>query len=280
MREIDLHVHTNISDGSETPENTVKLAKELGLKAIAVTDHDTMSGVAAAKEAGEKYGVEVVCGLELGCGWYGREVHMLAYGADPEDKWLRATLGWIITNRHERNEKIAKLISADGIRIDIAELEERFKGSSIGRPHFALCLVEAGAAESVQDAFKRLLDPGCKYYIRRDFLTVEEAAETIRNAGGKPVIAHPGQYRLSPERMTELMERSEKAGVAGLECYYSGYGPEQVAEYLALAEKYGFCATAGSDWHGTHKPHIHLGSGINGELCAPYEILEKLREHD
>ena len=280
MREIDLHVHTNISDGSETPEDTVKYAKELGLKAIAVTDHDNVGGIERAKAAGEKHGLEVVGGLELGCGWYGREIHMLAYDVDIKDKWLRAHLGWIITDRHERNEKMAKLMSDDGIKIDLAEMEERFKGSSIGRPHFAVCLVEQGVAADVQDAFKRLLDPGCKYYIRRSFLTVEEAAEMIRGAGGKPVIAHPGQYRLTEERMTELMQRAEKCGVAGLECYYSGYGPEQVAEYKAWAEKYGLCVTAGSDWHGKHKPHIQMGSGIAGELAAPYELLQKLREHD
>ncbi len=280
MREIDLHVHTNISDGSETPEDTVKYAKEIGLRAIAVTDHDNVGGIERAKAAGEAQGVEVVAGLELGCGWYGKEVHMLAYDVDIKDKWLRAHLGWIITDRHERNEKMAKLISDDGIRIDLAEMEERFRGSSIGRPHFALCLVEQGVAADVQDAFRRFLDPGCKYYIRRSFLSVEEAAEMIRGAGGKPVIAHPGQYRLTEERMTELMQRAEKSGVAGLECFYSGYGPEQVAEYKAWAEKYGLCVTAGSDWHGKNKPHIQMGSGMQGELAAPYELLQKLREHD
>jgi len=280
MREIDLHVHTNISDGSETPEETVRYAKSLGLRAIAVTDHDNVGGIERAKAVGEEYGLEIVGGLELGCGWYGKEVHMLAYDFDPTDKWLRATLGWIITDRHERNEKIAKLIAEDGIEIDLCAMEQRHKGSSIGRPHFALHLVEAGVASDVQDAFKRLLDPGCRYYIRRNFLTIEDAAETIRRAGGKPVIAHPGQYKLSEERMTELLSRGEKAGVAGLECQYSGYTPQQVAEYTALAEKYGFCVTVGSDWHGKHKPHIELGSGMQGELCGKYELLQKLREHD
>ena len=124
------------------------------------------------------------------------------------------------------------------------------------------------------------LDPGCKYYIRRHFLSVEDAAELIRSAGGKPVIAHPRQYKLTPERFTELMERARACGVAGLECYYSGYDEQTVAKYLAAAEQYGFCPTAGSDWHGKNKPHIHLGSGMNGELAAPYEILEKLRDHE
>ena len=280
MREIDLHLHTNISDGSETPEETVRLAKEMGLRAIAITDHDTMKGIERAKAAGEKLGIEVVGGLELGCGWYGKEVHMLAYGMDTTDKWLLAELGWIITNRHERNEKICKLMAADGIRIDIDELEERFKGSSIGRPHFARILVEQGYANSISDAFKRHLDPGCKYYIRRDFLSVEDAAETIRNAGGKPVLAHPGQYKLTEERRTELYERCRDSGVAGLECYYSGYGEEQVAEYLATAEKYGFCPTGGSDWHGINKPHIKMAHGMNDELAIPYSILQGLKDHE
>ena len=172
------------------------------------------------------------------------------------------------------------MLARDGLFIDLDELQAKHPGSTIGRPHFALCLVEAGVAESVQDAFERFLDPGCKYYIRRHFLSVEDAAELIRSAGGKPVIAHPRQYKLTPERFTELMERARACGVAGLECYYSGYDAQTVAQYLAAAEQYGFCPTAGSDWHGKNKPHIHLGSGINGELAAPYEILEKLRDHE
>ena len=104
--------------------------------------------------------------------------------------------------------------------------------------------------------------------------------QTVADLAGKPVIAHPRQYKLTPERFTELMERARACGVAGLECYYSGYDAQTVAKYLAAAEQYGFCPTAGSDWHGKNKPHIHLGSGMNGELAAPYELLEKLRDHE
>lgn len=132
------------------------------------------------------------------------------------------------------------MLARDGLLIDLDELQAKHPGSTIGRPHFALCLVEAGVAESVQDAFERFLDPGCKYYIRRHFLSVEDAAELIRSAGGKPVIAHPRQYKLTPERFTELMERARACGVAGLECYYSGYDAQTVAQYLAAAEQYGF----------------------------------------
>ena len=277
MRKIDLHVHTNTSDGSETPENAVRIAKETGLSAIAITDHDTADGVRAAQAAGEKYGLEVIPGIELGCGWYGREVHMLGYFIDPDSPRLRATLDWIVNDREARNRRIAALMTADGIRADVDELMEKHPGAILGRPHFALCFIEQGYATSISDAFHKFLDPGRKYYVRRNFLSVEEAAGMLRSAGGKPVIAHPGQYKLTEESLTELMVRSRDAGVAGLECYYSGYGPEEVAEYLALAEKYGFCPTGGSDWHGTHKTAIRLGTGKNGELNIPYEILENLR---
>ena len=208
MKKIDLHTHTDISDGSETPEAAVRLAKSLGLAAIAVTDHDTAAGVKRAKAEGEKCGVEVVSGIELGCGWHGSEVHMLGYGVDPDDRGLASVLDRIVRDRHERNVKMAKLLSDDGIEIDVAELERRHPGSVIGRPHFALCLVEAGIADSVKDAFNRFLDPGRKYYVRRHFLSLEEGAELIIAAGGRPVIAHPLQYKLYDEGMTELLEKA------------------------------------------------------------------------
>lgn len=276
MKRIDLHTHTNISDGSETPENTVKCAYDIGLAAIAITDHDTAAGVKRAKVAGKEYGVEVIAGIELGCGWYGKEVHMLGYGIDPDDEGLKGVLDGIVRDRHDRNLKMAKLLSDDGIKVDLSELERKHEGSVIGRPHFALCLVEAGIAESVKDAFVRFLDPGRKYYVRRHFLTLEEAAKLIKNAGGVPVIAHPLQYKLSDDGMTELLTRASAAEVKGLECRYSGYDEETVQRLIRLAESYGLSPTGGSDWHGTHKPHIEMGSGENGELCVPYEYLENL----
>lgn len=279
MKKIDLHVHTNISDGSETPENTVAQAAALGLSAIAITDHDTTDGVLSAVNAGRKLGVEVVAGLELGCDWYGREIHMLGYDIDPESELLCAELERRVLDRDERNRRMCENMARDGIDIDLDEIERQHPGSIIGRPHFALRLVEEGLAESVQDAFKRYLDPGQKYYLRRHFLSLEEGARLIRSAGGKPVIAHPMQYRLSEDGMTELLARAEKGQVAGLECYYSGYDEVTVQRLLALAAQYGFCPTCGSDWHGSHKPHIKMGSGINNELCGDISLLEALRAH-
>ena len=124
MRRIDLHVHTNISDGSETPEGAVRYAKEHGICAIAITDHDTTNGVKRAQKEGERTDVEVVSGLELGCGWYGREVHMLGYDVDPDNAELKKTLDWIVEDRNERNRKMAALMVKDGIDIDLDRLHE------------------------------------------------------------------------------------------------------------------------------------------------------------
>lgn len=279
MKRIDLHIHTNVSDGSETPEDTVRYAKNLGLAAIAITDHDTVGGVERARKAGKDLGIEIVSGLELGCGWGGREVHMLAYDIDCENRSLCEALQRLVDDRNDRNRRMAAKMNADGMHVDIDELHEKYPGSVIGRPHMAMCLIEEGLAVSVQDAFHRYLDPGMKYYIRRHFLTVPEAVELIRGAGGKAVIAHPRQYRLSDERLEELMLDAESAGVSGLECYYTGYTEYESRQYLELAGRHGLCATAGSDWHGSHKPNIEMGYGREGELNAPYELLKILREH-
>ena len=217
MKKIDLHVHTNISDGSESPKNTVIYAKRMGLYAIAVTDHDTVSGIPEAQAAGKALGVEVVAGLELGCGWGGREVHMLGYDIDPSNEELCKALQFLVADRDERNRKMAAKMNADGMHVDIDELHERYPDSVIGRPHMAMCLIEEGLAVSVQDAFHRYLDPGKKYYIRRHFLTLSEAATLIRGAGGKAVIAHPGQYRLDDEGLIRLMDDAANAQVSGLE---------------------------------------------------------------
>ena len=280
MKRIDLHVHTNISDGSETPENTVRHAAGLGLCAIAVTDHDTTAGVNAALDAGRKLGVEVVAGLELGCEWYGKEIHMLGYDLDPDSPELCASLERLVSDREQRNRRMCENMARDGIDIDLDEITRQHPGSIIGRPHFALRLVEEGMASSVQEAFRLYLDPGRKYYLRRHFLSIEQGAALIRAAGGKPVIAHPMQYKLEAAGMRELLERARDASVAGLECYYSGYDEATVARLLELARSYGFCPTAGSDWHGSHKSHIEMGSGINGELCADHGLLDALRAHE
>lgn len=280
MKKIDLHVHTNISDGSETPENTVEYALGRSLSAIAVTDHDTVGGVIRARKAAENSPLELVAGIELACAWGGREVHVLGYDIDTENERLSEVLSELVLDRDERNRKMAARMNADGMHVDLDALHAKYPDSVIGRPHMAMCLVDEGLAISIRDAFHRYLNPGMKYYIRRHFLTVPEAVTLIRGAGGKAVIAHPGQYKLTDEKLSELVKEGKDTGVSGMECYYSGYSEYECRQYHALAKKFGLCATVGSDWHGKNKPHIEMGSGEHGELYNPYELLIKLREHN
>ncbi|MBQ6927282.1 MAG: PHP domain-containing protein [Oscillospiraceae bacterium] len=272
MREIDLHVHTTASDGTCTPRETVRLASEKGLRALAITDHDTVFGHAEAVSAGMDCGVEVVPGIEVSTR-YGVSVHILGYYIEN----LIPLLENVVNDRDRRNEQVAALMAADGLPVDYAEMKKRF-GRVIGRPHFGRILVEQGLAESVSDAFARYLGRGQRYFIPRRTLEIDEAVEAVVLSGGVPVLAHPFQYKKDDRELRELISVCMDHGLRGMECRYSGYDADQVRYLESLAEEYGLLKTGGSDFHGDNKPHISLGTGINGELDVPYAWLESLRE--
>lgn len=276
MREIDLHVHTTASDGTMEPRATVELAKQKCLRAIAITDHDTVLGCKEAMEAGQALGIEVVPGIEFGTK-YGIAVHMLGYYVNLESPVLKAMTQSIVEDRDQRNEKTVKLMQENGINVTYAQLKERY-GEVIGRPHFAHVLMEAGLAVDVQDAFSRLLGKGMKYHQYRHTLEIEEVIECIIGSGGVAVLAHPFQYKKNDAELRELIEYCIGFGLRGMECSYSGYSEEQVAYLEKLADEYGLIKTGGSDFHGENKPHIGLGSGIDNNLSVPYKWLEDLKE--
>lgn len=272
---IDLHVHTTASDGTAKPEEVVALAGELGLSAVAITDHDTVSGYKAAAAAAAETGPEVVPGIEISTK-FRRSVHVLGYYIDVDSPKLRPVLDWVVQDRTERNIKMAALMAADGIPITYEQMQQQF-GEVIGRPHFAEVLMKLGYAESIQDAFDRYVERGQKYYVPRSFLSIERSVEIIREAGGIPVLAHPFQYRLDDEGLRELIEHCMDHGLMGMECRYTGYDREMTGYLEALAREYGLLPTGGSDFHGEHKKHIHLGTGAEGELDVPYAFLEGLK---
>ena len=274
MKRIDLHVHTTASDGTCAPGEAVRLAKEKGLAAIAVTDHDTVSGYAEAAAAGAALGVEVVPGIELSARYLGT-VHILGYYLDTDAPVLNEVTDWLVRDRDCRNRKIAALMRADGLPVDYDGMRARF-GAVIGRPHFAEVLVELGLAGSVNDAFARFLERGRRYYAARSFLPVERAIRLIREAGRVPVLAHPFQYGLDDAALRTLLALGRENGLQGMECRYSGYSEEQSAYLLALASELGLLPTGGSDFHGGVKPRIALGDGTGG-LCVPYRYLDRLR---
>ena len=272
MREIDLHIHTTASDGTCTPREVVRLAVEQGLRAIAVTDHDTIVGHGEAMLAAMDYDIELVPGIEISTK-YGVAVHILGYFLED----LVPLLKGVVNDRDIRNAKMAELMAADGLPVSYAKMKERF-GAVIGRPHFGELLVEFGLARDVSDAFARFVGKGQKYYVPRTTIDIDTSVEAVVASGGVPVLAHPFQYKKSDGELRELIERCMDHGLRGIECRYSGYDAQQVAYLEGLAEEYGLLKTGGSDFHGENKPHISLGTGIGGELDVPYEWLERLKE--
>lgn len=283
MNNIDLHVHTTASDGTYTPSEIVALAKERGLKAVAVTDHDGVGGYREAEEAGKRLDVEVVPGIEISTKFYtdkekniGYAVHILGYFIDVDSPELKPVLEWVVNDRDSRNRKMVELMQADGLPITYEYMQQRF-GQIVGRPHFAEYLVEQGLASGIQDAFDRYVEKGQRYWLPRQFLSIERSIEIITLAGGVPVLAHPFQYKRDDAGLRELIESCISSGLKGIECRYSGYTDEMSRYLEALADEYSLLKTGGSDFHGSNKPMISLGTG-KGTLDVPYEWLERVKE--
>jgi predicted metal-dependent phosphoesterase TrpH len=281
---IDLHAHTNESDGTLTPEELVQLAREKGLRALAITDHDTFRGYEAARGPAQQAGVELVCGIELNTKMglegphQGRSVHLLAYfpNGGPSESFA----GWLEherAERRDRNDRLATKLQKQGIPITLEEVEARGR-SLAGRPHFARLLVEKGYARNVEEAFGKYLGEGASCFVARQSKTAEEVIGVVRSAGGVPVIAHPIRLDLPREPERELLLAYREAGLVGLEIIHSEQGPELQAHYRQLAEELDLVPSGGSDFHGAVKPNVQLGSGIEGNVRVPYSFLEGLRQ--
>ena len=277
---IDLHVHTLASDGSDTPVDVVRMAAELGLRAIAVTDHDTFAGLPEAIEAGARYGVEVVPGVELSTIYDGVEVHVLGYYMDAGHPRLRAMMARATAERNARNETMVQRLHDAGYPVTMDALHAEFPGQTmLGRPHISEYLMRRGYVASVQDGMKNLLGCGKPFYVARYNIPLEESVETLRAAGGLPVVAHLFKYRYTPEQLTAMVDAATAAGAVGLEAMYTNYTPEQEQAVRVLAAERGLLCTGGTDYHGARKPDIALGRGF-GNLRVPYALLEGLKEYD
>ena len=276
-RLVDLHIHTAASDGSAPPADAVRTASELGLAAIAVTDHDTVSGVAEAMAAGAALGVEVVPGIEISADYQGSQAHILGLFIDPESAALRPALDWAVNEREERNRRMVAAMAADGFDISIDELQASNPDSVLGRPHMAEHLMKRGYVSSVKEAFDRYLGDDGPYYLPKRRIPLDITARLIREAGGIAVIAHPFQYGYDDAELLRFISDARSAGCTGIEAYYSEHTPGQRDYLLTVAQQYGLLVSGGSDWHGSRKPHIRMGSGIDNSLAVPFSVLEQLR---
>ena len=276
MDRADLHIHTSASDGTFPPYEIVRLAARSRLRAIAVTDHDTTDAAAPAAEAGYKYGVEVIPGIEISAGYRSGEIHILGYFIDPLSQSLAPATSWSINERSSRNAKIISALSSSGFEITQQELSHEFPDTVIGRPHIARLLMKKGYVSSIKEAFDRFLAEGRPYYVPRSFIPAQQAVNAIHGAGGLAVLAHPGIYNYSPGELSELISYLYTCGLNGIEAIYTEHSPQLTDSLIRLANDFSLAVTGGSDFHGSNKPDIQIGTG-RGNLNIEYKIVEKLR---
>jgi len=259
MDRIDMHVHTTCSDGTMSPRDVVSLATMKGLKAIAITDHDTMAGIPEAGETAALMGISVVPGIEISADYQGREVHVLGYFLDPEAEKLRAYTQWVRDSRRRRNQAMVERLQKKGFDITLEALEEANPGAVLGRPHMARRLMELGAVSSVKEAFRRYLDRGRSCYVPREYIPFPEAVRLIRDCGGAAVLAHPLQYGFPKTELDAFVKTAADLKVSGMEILYPGYSQKDISKLYDLAEKNLLLPTGGSDFHGDSKPDNPLG---------------------
>lgn len=280
---IDLHTHSTVSDGSEPPAEVVRLAAAAGCRAVALTDHDSMAGLPEASLAAAETGIELVPGCELSCRGpvpEGSDVessaHVLVYFADPDDGPLVEELAALRQDRKTRNHRLIERLQALGFPITYEQvLAAAGSEEGVGRPHVAKVLVSMGAAESVTDAFDRWLGTGRPAHVPKARLTPAQAAQLARRSGAVAVLAHPLSLGLSPSGLERFVRELAAAGFCGIEAVYGRYRPEERRALGALAARFDLVATGGSDYHGTFKPDLSVGTGL-GDLQVPDDRLEQL----
>lgn len=249
MHKVDLHTHTTASDGQYTPAEVVRKAKQAGVEYLAITDHDTIDGVQEAMEAGRECGVTVIPGIELGAK-ENRNMHILGYAFQPENGMLMSLCTKLRQSRDERKYRIMDFLKSKGIILSLEEVERTAGGNVIARPHFAQVMLRHGYVSSMREAFDRYLDTEEYQKIERFKTDAASCIQTIHQAGGMAVLAHPYQLGVSDAELEHIVATLKAAGLDGLECYYPRHTDKMIQYYLTLAQKYNLHVTAGSDFHG------------------------------
>jgi 3',5'-nucleoside bisphosphate phosphatase len=271
---IDLHSHTNESDGTCSPAQLIAEAVAGGVTTLGITDHDTFSGYDQAVAHAGSAGIDLVCGIELSTKLHGRSVHLLGYFLGPNGQGdFRAWVLELQASRRERNRRLAVRLQELGFDITIKEVEARGRGMA-GRPHFAQIMVEKGYVANLRQAFDDYLDESAIGYVARMEPGFAEGVERIRNAGGIASLAHPVRVR---EDVAAAMPELRDCGLNAIEAYHSDHTPADTSLYLELARKHGLLVTGGSDFHGEVKPDVRLGSGCAGNLKVPEGLIAQLR---
>jgi hypothetical protein len=274
---VDLHLHSRFSDGSDEPEEIVSVAAGIGLHTIALTDHDTLEGIGRAQVAADAVGIDLIPGTELSVDWPNGAMHLLVYFLQPGPGPLQDELERIQAGRKNRNHQMVEQLA--GLEIDISydEVEAEAGAGVMGRPHFAAVLMQKGYVDSIKAAFDAYLAAGRPGYVPRLRLEAARAIELASASGAVTAVAHPHTLGVSAADYANAFTRLVDSGLGGIEAYYAEYTPEVRSHLARLAEDLGVVATGGSDYHGTYKPEIRIGSG-RGDLIVPDRAAADLHE--
>ncbi len=278
MKIVDLHVHSNKSDGTCSPSELVDLAIQKGLSAFALTDHDTTAGLDEAIEYAKGRDIEVVPGIEFSTEYQGRDIHVLGLAIDYKAPVFADRLQAFVDSRIGRNRKMCRNLTEAGIDISYEKLMAAYPGAVITRAHYARYLLDHGYVKSLPEAFERYVGDHCPYFVPREKVTPVQAVQLIRQAKGIPVLAHPTLYHMGKDALQKLVSSLTEAGLVGLEAVYSTYSAGEEREMRQLALRNGLLISGGSDFHGSNKPGLELATGYHGKLVIPYDIWERLKE--
>ncbi len=278
---IDLHIHSTASDGTFSPAEILALAQDLNLAAIAITDHDTINGSKEALSIGVPPSLKFLTGVEISASpppsfSYSGSLHILGYSIKIDNPLLNKTLAALQEARKNRNPGIIDRLNSMGLAISMDELLNEVGGGQLGRPHIARFMVKKGYVESINEAFNKYLGKGKPAYLDKYRIDCSKAIEVILGAGGIPVIAHP--FLLNPrniEEIEELVITLKAMGLKGIEVYYSEHSQDHISKLEDIANRHELLMTGGSDFHGSLKPEIKIGSG-KGDLFVPYILYERL----
>lgn len=281
---IDLHSHSRLSDGSLSPAELLAEAQHAGLTAIAITDHDTLSGFDCALPLASDYGLELVCGIELSTqfehenGTRGMPLHLLGYFfLGPPNEEFRAWLKSIASSRRDRNIQLMDRLRSRNV--DISWDDFPSLGPDIAaRPHYAKVLIAKGYVTDFQTAFDRYLGDAVLAGIERKLPSTQEAIRRIIRNGGLASLAHPGRLSCHPSELGFIIAQLRHCGMGAIEVYHSDHSENDRDWLLQIAAQSNLLVTGGSDYHGDNKPYIRLGTGRNGNICLPDELLAKLKD--
>jgi predicted metal-dependent phosphoesterase TrpH len=270
---IDLHTHSTVSDGTDTPRELVALAARVPLTALAITDHDTLDHIPEATAAADEHGLRLVPACELSCA-VPPEVHLLVYFPEPDGP-IAPRLRELQAARVRRNERIVERLRDAGIDLSIDEVLQEAGAGAVGRPHVGAVLVRKGVVASIDEAFERWLAKGRPGYVERERLVATEAIDLAHESGAVTSLAHPGSLGLEGEDLDDFVGCLTAVGLDALECEYGRYAPAERAAYRDVALRHGLVATGGSDYHGAYKPDLRVGVG-RGDLAVSEDALDEL----